>query len=622
MSVPLHRALLAIVSLAMLAAAAPAWLALDRRLAAELESRARDDLMLAPRVLVDRMAASSDALMMRAKDAAQVPGLPEALISGNQTTALRLLSGALAGAGLSAEPLLVGPHGDAWNTLQLPDSLVAATRAGRVPVVFVSDSGRVQRVALAAVRANGRWVGAAGLATPMDATAAATLMRVTRSEVVIATSGGRVAASTVSDSAAASLISGVQRDGHVHDVSAAGEDYLEVAVPLGDAGIVVFARDLPRELAVLPSVRRAAAVSAAVALGIALILGALLASLVTRPVRQLSLAAERMTDGDLGDETPLPSSTLREVGQVSRALDTMRHALATRLADLRTANAALEDRNERLMLLQGELMQRDRLAATGRLVTQLAHEIRNPVASVRNLIELLKRRLADDPEATEYARLAIDELLRMHRLSEQLLDLNRPRDPSLRRAAVGEVAREVVALLGAGRPNAVDAIVVRDADAAIAGIAPDALKQVLFNVLQNAIEVSALDRWPGDEGPESSIEVQVSRTDAMVALEIRDSGPGIPPAVLPRIFDPFFTTKDATNGVGLGLFVAEGLVRAAGGRITATNDVRGGARIRIELPRVVEGAPLDGVSGRPTLRSSDRGSGVTSGTSHERTQNS
>jgi len=144
--------LLAIVGLAILAAAAPAWLALDRRLAAELESRARDDLMLAPRVLVDRMAANSDALMMRAKDAAHTPGLSEALTSGNRATALRLVAGALAGAGLSAEPLLVGPDGGVWNGPPLPDSLVAATRADRVPVVFVSDSDGVQRVALAAVR--------------------------------------------------------------------------------------------------------------------------------------------------------------------------------------------------------------------------------------------------------------------------------------------------------------------------------------------------------------------------------------------------------------------------------------------------------------------------------------
>lgn len=621
MSVPLHRALLAIVGLAMLAAAAPAWLALDRRLAAELERRARDDLMLAPSVLVDRMAASSDALMMRAKDAAHSPGLAGAIVGGNRTTALQLLTKALGGADLSVVPLLVGPDGETWNRSQLPDSIVAATRADRVPVVFVSDGEGVQRVALAAVRQNGRWVGAAGLATAMDAIAASNLARVTRSEVLIATAGGRITAATTSDSAAPGLVSGVERDGHVHDVSVGGQDYLEVAVPLGDAGIVVFVRDLPRELAVLPSVRRAAAVSAAVALGIALILGALLASLVTRPVRQLSIAAERMTEGDFGDGPPLPSSRLREVAHVSRALDTMRRALATRLADLRAANAALEDRNQRLTSLQAELMQRDRLAATGRLVTQLAHEIRNPVASVRNLIELLKRRLENDPEATEYARLAIDELRRMHRLAEQLLDLNRPRDPSLRRSAVGEVAREVVALLGAGRANALD-IVVRDTGDAVAGIAPDALKQVLFNVLQNALEVSSPAAWQQGQARDGIIDVRVSRADTMVVLEVSDNGPGISPAILPRIFDPFFTTKDATNGVGLGLFVAEGLVRAAGGRITAGNDIRGGACIRIELPRVLEDVAVQGLLNHPTLQPPDVISGPTSGAPHERAQNS
>jgi signal transduction histidine kinase len=412
-----------------------------------------------------------------------------------------------------------------------------------------------------------RWVGAVGLAIVMDASAAATLARLTRSEVAVAIVDGRMTATTVADTtAAARLVAATARDGHVHESDVGGVGYLAVAVPLGEAGVVVFARDLPREMAVLPSVRRAAAASAVVALAIALVLGAVLATLVTRPVRQLSLAAERMTYGDLGAPAPLPTSSLREVAQVSRALGTMQHALATRLADLQAANAALEDRTERLTVLQAELMQRDRLAATGRLVTQLAHEIRNPVASLRNLIELLKRRLTNDAEGEEYARLAVDELRRMHRLAEQLLDLNRPRDPASRRASVADVAREVVALLSAGDPACAGRIAV-NADTAVAAIAPDALKQVLLNVLQNALEVEPLGDTLSDAGGALAerIAIDVHQEKGSVAIEVRDSGPGIPPAILPRIFDPFFTTKEARRGVGLGLFVAEGLVRAAGG---------------------------------------------------------
>jgi len=88
------------------------------------------------------------------------------------------------------------------------------------------------------------------------------------------------------------------------------------------------------------------------------------------------------------------------------------------------------------------------------------------------------------------------------------------------------------------------------------------------------------------------IVIAVERANSEIQIEVRDNGPGIPSEIVPRIFDPFFTTKDAVHGVGLGLFVAEGLVRAAGGRITAgqvSATAAGGkhdhgAWFRIELP--------------------------------------
>ena len=113
---------------------------------------------------------------------------------------------------------------------------------------------------------------------------------------------------------------------------------------------------------------------------------------------------------------------------MSTTFDSMRRALAARLEELGHANVELVDRNARLTALQSDLMQRDRLDAAGRLVAQLAHEIRNPIASLRNCLELIRRRVEHDPEALEFTDLAIDELLRMHELAEQMLDLNRPRD--------------------------------------------------------------------------------------------------------------------------------------------------------------------------------------------------
>jgi two-component system NtrC family sensor kinase len=337
-------------------------------------------------------------------------------------------------------------------------------------------------------------------------------------------------------------------------------------------------RAVSDELAVLPELRRVASISALVAFLIALGLGALIAARVSQPVRQLAVAAQSLTEGDF--DAAIPNSRIREVQRVAVTFDSMRLALAARLAELRSANDALVDRNARLTALQADLMQRDRLAASGRLVTQLAHEIRNPVANLRNCLELIRRRVGDDPEAREFTDLAIDELLRMHELAEQMLDLNRPRDSSAQRCELVAVAHEVATLASLGDANCTVRVTAASEDL-WAAFSPDAVKQVLFNLVQNAREASAT---AAQGSGNADIEIALMRDGADVVVEVRDRGPGIPAENLTRIFDPFFTTKDAVHGVGLGLFVAEGLIRTAGGRLSAGNRESGGAWFRLQLP--------------------------------------
>ena len=116
---------------------------------------------------------------------------------------------------------------------------------------------------------------------------------------------------------------------------------------------------------------------------------------------------------------------------------------------------------------------------------------------------------------------------------------------------------------------------------------PDALKQVLLNLVQNGRE--AYVGWANKPPGPARVTIDVARSDGEIRIEVTDNGPGIPETIISRIFDPFFTTKEAVHGVGLGLFVAEGLVRTAGGKIMAGNktpsgDGQSGAWFRIELP--------------------------------------
>jgi signal transduction histidine kinase len=566
----------------------PAAIVLDRRLASALEDRARVDLALAPRVLADRLAANSTTWMMYAKDLAHTAGLATAVERGDRPTAITTLGAA--SERLAASPVLVGPNGESWAGPAIDSALVARTRAGEMPVVTHRSGRSISQIAIAPIERDGRWIGAAGVTVPLDERMAGTLAGLTRSGVVLLADSIGPVGSTVDSAMTIALTTAVAQqnvDGIPREVRAGRSRVLAVAARLDGAGTVIFTRRLDEELAVLPELRRIAAYSAIGALLVALALGGALAAQVAKPVQQLAGAAAAFGAGDL--DAPVSASRIREFDQVATTFANMRRALAARLAELREANAALVDRNARLTALQADLMQRDRLVAAGRLVTQLAHEIRNPVASLRNCLELIRRRVENDPEAKEFTDLAIDELLRMHELAEQMLDIARPRGAGVARCNPAPVAREVAKLASIG--NAGDAaaganvtIEVTGDDAVDAAIAPDALKQVLVNLVQNARDAARRSL--------TNIRVSVTAQPSRVALDVVDDGPGIPADILPRVFDPFFTTKDAVHGVGLGLFVAEGLVRAAGGTISAGNATPGshssytGAAFHIELPRV------------------------------------
>jgi signal transduction histidine kinase len=599
--VSLQRTLLLLIVTALLAGIVPAGVVIDRRLAREVEARAHDDLAQAPRLLADRNMALAEAMLMHAKEVARAPGLADAMARGDRAVATRIAEAARGGFGDAA--VVASAAGERWAGPSPGAALVAAARRGEMPVSVVSDDGALYSVTVAGVTRGGVWLGVAGVSMALDRPAAGILAALTRSDVLILGAGGALTAATTGDTVAtviARYATRAPRDGEVREVVHGAQRYLVVAAALGDVATMVFVRDLTRDLAVLPAFRRVVVLSGGGALLLALVLGTAAAHRLARPVGALADAADRLAAGDVG--APLMGSSIREIARLSDAFDAMRRALAARLAEVTGANRELADRQARLEAVQSELLQRERLAVSSRLVAELSHEIRNPIANLRNCLEIVRRRVDDDPQAREFADLAIDELLRMHELAEQLLDLNRPRDPAVRTCDVRAVVREVVVLVTAGLPTGVLALNV-DAPAGPvprAAIAPDALKQVLLNLVQNAREAltERAPAGPSDARPAPGrVTIAVRADAAKVMVDVADDGPGIPADVLPRIFDPFFTTKGAVHGVGLGLFVAEGLVRTAGGRLTATNRAAGGAQFHLELPA----AAVDTAAAGPSL---------------------
>ena len=581
MKISLQPALLLLLGGVVLVALIPGGLLLDRRLALELEQAAREELAVAPRVIADRNAARSGALMMHAKDLAAAPEVVAAFRAGDAETAVRAAEGAKF---TEREEVVAIPAtgSEPWAGPMPGTEMIDATRAGEMPVSFVAVDSAPAQLALAPVMDDGIWLGAAGVYELLDQTGTAALAGLTRSEVIVELDGEVVTSSTLEPGIAEELAAVASTSGEVAEITLRdGSRWWVVAAPLESAGYVLFARDAETVLAALPGLRRGAAVAAGLALLFALLLGALAAGAAARPVRALAEASERLTAGDF--DAPVPRSALSDVDRVGRSFSEMRDALARRLEELEEANRELGDQQERLQALQGELIQRDRLATSGRLVAELAHEIRNPVASIRNCLEVLDRRLEEDPEGQVFSKLAIGELARMHELAEGLLDLNRPLDPDATACDVTEVTEQVAALMGAGAQGERWPITVSGSTTTKeVTIAPEALKQVLINLVQNGQEAMPTG------GP---IDIQIGSANGLVTVEVADAGAGIPADILPRIFDPFFTTKGEVRGVGLGLFVAEGIVRAHGGALAARNLADGGGAVfHLELPALAEPA--------------------------------
>lgn len=225
---------------------------------------------------------------------------------------------------------------------------------------------------------------------------------------------------------------------------------------------------------------------------------------------------------------------------------------------------------------------RDLLA---RLLGRVAHEIRNPLSSLDVHFQLLEEDLAGIAPGlreTLATRLGVirGELHRLDRIVTQFLRLAGPSALELEPVAVGGVVRHVCQLLGAeAASRGIELTWVEAGGLPTVAADPVRLTQVLVNLVINAIQ--AVDR-------DGRIEVLAQVIAGQLALEVKDSGPGIPEERLAAIFDPYYTTKE--EGHGLGLWIAHQIVSAHGGTLLARNRAGGGAAFVVLLP-LGEGAP-------------------------------
>ena len=224
--------------------------------------------------------------------------------------------------------------------------------------------------------------------------------------------------------------------------------------------------------------------------------------------------------------------------------------------------------NESLRAAEAAVRRAERLAALGQLTAGLAHELRNPLASIKGSADLLARKSGEQNTMTrELGDIISSEVDRTNLLVTRFLAFARPLEPQRELADITTVIDRAV-----GHANVT---VVRDysPDVPKLAIDPALMEQVFINLLSNAAQASE---------PDQPIKVATRRTENGVQVSVTDHGSGIPPDKLETIFNPFFTTKQ--DGVGLGLAIVSKIVAGHGGKMTVDSEPGRGSTFRVCLP--------------------------------------
>jgi signal transduction histidine kinase len=248
--------------------------------------------------------------------------------------------------------------------------------------------------------------------------------------------GDSLASATFPDSVRPALRDFLRRGGNVQKPTFHGQTYLwsSYRIPAGGTPTtIVLFRRVTDELTIANGIKQSLFGIGFAALVLALVLAFVVARIVARPAQALAEASQRLARGDYA--APLPRDSGDEIGQLARAFGEMR--------------AAIAEREQRLRSAQAEMIHREKLAAMGRLVAQLSHEINNPIYNIQNCLEALERRGDPNDPNREFLTLAQEELSRLAALTRRLLDQSRAQSVGSSLVKVMALVRRVLALAGA-----------------------------------------------------------------------------------------------------------------------------------------------------------------------------
>lgn len=292
-----------------------------------------------------------------------------------------------------------------------------------------------------------------------------------------------------------------------------------------------------------------------------------------RPLSDLDAGMARVRDGDLG--TAIQVRRVDELGRLGQHFNNMTAVLRERAEDER------QRAERKTQYLQEQLIERERLAALGRMAGAIAHEVGTPLTSVLGYTQLLAKEELSE-RGRQRVKIIESQVQRMAEIIQTYLARTRGAPSERRPIQVNELVRGTLDQLRLvlRRAGLKIAFVERAEPPPITGDL-DGLHRVLVNLIQNAA-----DAMP-DGGEITITTEQIEPPQAPfrgVVIEVADTGIGIAPELLPKIFDLFFTTKPQGRGTGMGLAICHEIVKAHRGRIDVVSEVGQGTRMRVLLP--------------------------------------
>jgi two-component system NtrC family sensor kinase len=274
-----------------------------------------------------------------------------------------------------------------------------------------------------------------------------------------------------------------------------------------------------------------------------------------------------------------PTPLIARVERLDRVLR-LTAAPLTETGDHTSVVILIEDVTEQRKL-ESQVIQNEKLAAVGQLVSGVAHELNNPLTSIAGLAEFLVEHSRPAAREREHLRIIHEQAERAGRIVRDLLTFARKGGHEKIRVNVNDVVSRTTALIQYDlKLRAIDFEhrLAPNVPAVLAD--PYELQQVVLNLITNASQ--AVGDLP--DGRPRTVIASTAFSDDKVTISVEDSGLGIPEDLLPQIFTPFFTTKEPGRGTGLGLSISYGIVESHGGRLTYAPSPLGGAEFTIVLP--------------------------------------